>query len=171
MKIKVFHPNAIGRIEFTRAELEKLLNEVYEEGRKDCERTHPYTWSPYIYNIPTYRDTLTSTSSGITLTNCENPVPIDNLTCNCKSESEDGKAICVSTSCSSKSNEENKAQTLTTSKNTPYTYTVNFDTTDTTDISSLHKAVNDIIAQVSRGARPSTKTMDSFDALAKELNF
>jgi hypothetical protein len=168
MKIKVFHPNAIGRIEFTRAELEKLLNEVYEEGRKDCERTQPYTWSPYIYSTPTYRDTLTSTSSGITLTNHENPAPINDLTCNCKSESEDGKAICVSTSCSSKSNEENKAQTLTTNKNAPYTYTVNF---DATDISSLHKAVNDIIAQASRGARPSTKTMDSFDALAKELNF
>ena len=165
MKIKVFHPNAIGRIEFTRAELEKLLNEVYEEGRKDCERTHPYTWSPYIYNTSTYRD---STSSGITLTNCENPAPIDDLICNCKNEGEDGKAICVSTSRSSKSNEENKTQTLTTNKNTPYTYTVNL---GSTDISSLHKAVNDIIAQASRGTRPSAKAMDSFDALAKELNF
>lgn len=168
MKIKVFQPNAIGRIEFTRAELEKLLNEVYEEGRKDCERTHPYTWSPYIYNIPTYRDTITETSSGITLTNCENPAPIDHLTCNRKNESENGKGFCVSTSLFNNSNDENKTQTSATSKSAPCTYTVNL---GSTDISSLHKAVNDIIAQASRGARPSAKTMDSFDALAKELNF
>ena len=32
MMVKVFQSNANGKIEFTRAELEKLLNEVYKKG-------------------------------------------------------------------------------------------------------------------------------------------
>ena len=35
MKIRVFSTNEKGKIEFTKDELEKLLNEVYYEGRND----------------------------------------------------------------------------------------------------------------------------------------
>lgn len=57
MRIKYFYPNEEDKIVFTREELEKLLNDTYEEGRKDGSVTyvekeyHPYPYSyPIIYN-------------------------------------------------------------------------------------------------------------------------
>ena len=52
MIVKVFQSNANGKIEFTRAELEKLLNEVYKKGydngASDTKQNY-WTWtSPYI---------------------------------------------------------------------------------------------------------------------------
>ena len=35
MLIKYFYPNKDDKIEFTRQELEKLINDIYEEGRMD----------------------------------------------------------------------------------------------------------------------------------------
>lgn len=82
MKVKVFQPNSHGKIEFTRAELEKLLNEVYDAGFRDGEAAQreksTWTWtSPYRYN-----DNITLTNG----TNCTNTIdnhtqPIDKLTC------------------------------------------------------------------------------------------
>lgn len=60
-KIRVFPKNEKGKIEFTKEELQKLLNEVYNEGKIDS-----YTIS-YGYNITTtpyyYSTTTTSNSS------------------------------------------------------------------------------------------------------------
>jgi hypothetical protein len=48
-KIKVFNLNKEGKIEFTKEELEKLLNETYEDGY--CEgKSHTYTWTPVTYH-------------------------------------------------------------------------------------------------------------------------
>ena len=78
MKVKVFQSNHNGKIEFTRAELEKLLNETYTDGFRDGEayqrEKSSWTWtSPYRYN------------DNITLTNATNTTdhtqPIDKLTC------------------------------------------------------------------------------------------
>ena len=48
-KIRVFPHNEKGKIEFTKEELQKLLNEVYNEGKMDsytiyygCSTTAPY---------------------------------------------------------------------------------------------------------------------------------
>ena len=90
MSIKVFQTNANGKIEFTRAELEKLLNETYKEGHRDGANkainsywtwTAPYIESGIVNVTPlngtstvTYRDTLSSpasTSEGITIS-CDN---------------------------------------------------------------------------------------------------
>lgn len=57
MLIKYFYPNKDDKIEFTRQELEKLINDVYEEGRAEGTRvwtgnpiiTTPY-YPPMIYN-------------------------------------------------------------------------------------------------------------------------
>lgn len=57
MKIKYFYPNKDDKIEFTKQELEKLINDVYEEGRMDGTNvwvgnptiTTPY-YPPVIYN-------------------------------------------------------------------------------------------------------------------------
>ena len=64
MSVKVFQTNKAGKIEFTRCELEKLLNETYNEGYRDGEnhaKSSYWTWtSPSIsttnYPVITYRN-------------------------------------------------------------------------------------------------------------------
>lgn len=52
MRIKIFVPNKYGRIELTKEELEKLLNESYQQGWADKpERPYYYQTS---YPYPTY---------------------------------------------------------------------------------------------------------------------
>ena len=62
MKVRVFYPNKDNKIEFTKQQLEKLLDEVYEEGRakgydqgyaagRPITITYPYT--PYWYTTTT----------------------------------------------------------------------------------------------------------------------
>ena len=64
MKVKVFQSNHNGKIEFTRAELEKLLNEVYTDGYNEGKSSH-WTWtSPFI-----------SSTDGITLANAIDCTP------------------------------------------------------------------------------------------------
>lgn len=86
MKVRVFYPNKDNKIEFTKQQLEKLLDEVYEEGRakgydqgyaagRPVTITYPYT--PYWYTIGTIPTTTcnngdytttstTTTASGYT---------------------------------------------------------------------------------------------------------
>ena len=48
MNIRVFEFNEKGKIEFTRCELEKLLNEIYKNGYKDGENNAKkdyWTWT------------------------------------------------------------------------------------------------------------------------------
>jgi hypothetical protein len=81
MKVKVFQINSNGKIEFTRAELEKLLNEVYDGGFRDGEKS-TWTWtSPYIYNSDLGTTTTSDTSMPLTI-NSSTTQPTDNLTCN-----------------------------------------------------------------------------------------
>lgn len=46
MKIKIFCPNTNGKLEFTKEELESLLNEAYNDGYRDgnYSRTWTYTY-------------------------------------------------------------------------------------------------------------------------------
>lgn len=54
MMVKVFYPNKNGKIEFTKQEIEKLLDEVYNQGYRDGQN-HPYWWtSPTITTTPYY---------------------------------------------------------------------------------------------------------------------
>lgn len=63
MKVKVFQTNSHGKIEFTCAELEKLLNEVYEDGQRNCNCNKSITWtSPYINTTPYYSTTCATNS-------------------------------------------------------------------------------------------------------------
>ena len=65
MKIRVFYANHNGKIEFTKAELEKLLNEVYAEGQNDRNCSKGITWSnPFSY--PAYLGDASSTSAAHT---------------------------------------------------------------------------------------------------------
>lgn len=58
MKIKVFQTNPNGKIEFTPAELEKLLNDTYEEGQRNCNCVKGITWTNP-YTMP-YCNTVTT---------------------------------------------------------------------------------------------------------------
>ena len=50
MRIKIFVPNEYGRIELTKEELEKLLNESYQQGWSDKpERPYYYYQTSYPY--------------------------------------------------------------------------------------------------------------------------
>ncbi len=81
MSIKVFQTNSNGKIEFTRAELEKLLNDTYKEGHRDGEtkaNNSYWTWTaPILTSAPsvTYdrNSTIRTTpdSATITCTNAE----------------------------------------------------------------------------------------------------
>lgn len=67
MNIKVFKTNSNGKIEFTRCELEKLLNEIYNEGyaagEKHMKETY-WTWTPTV-TTPTLPITYTTTTTPI----------------------------------------------------------------------------------------------------------
>lgn len=75
MMVKVFQSNANGKIEFTRAELEKLLNEVYKKGYDTgtCDTKQNYwTWtSPSVSNLRASDIIYTTNTS----------TPTDNLRC------------------------------------------------------------------------------------------
>ena len=144
MKVKVFQTNSQGKIEFTRAELEKLLNEMYTEGYKDGEDIgRSQNWiTPYINPTPYCGDTAYITP---TITNSDKEKNIDKPTC-----------------------ANDVANPSIEKKNNPMSYSINL---DGGDVHSLSKAVNEIIANATRGVRPSANTLSAFDALAKELNF
>lgn len=63
IKIRVFPHNEKGKIEFTKEELQKLLNEVYNEGKIDSY-TISYdsniTTTPYCYSTITTSNSSTS---------------------------------------------------------------------------------------------------------------
>lgn len=72
-KIRVFPKNEKGKIEFTKEELQKLLNEVYNEGKMDsytiyygCSTTTPY-----------YPTNTTSSSSILTGNDKLNSLTVD----------------------------------------------------------------------------------------------
>ena len=80
MSIRVFNTNNFGKIEFDRTSLEKLLNEIYEEGYRAGEKHAKdsyWTWCPSIttvnYNTPVYR-TLNdfNTNSSVTTSDSTN---------------------------------------------------------------------------------------------------
>lgn len=95
MKVRVFYPNKDNKIEFTKQQLEKLLDEVYEEGRakgydqgyaavRPVTITYPYT--PYWYSNTTPYITCTDTdltinstlSNGTALNNIVSTITIGN---------------------------------------------------------------------------------------------
>ena len=74
-KIRVFPKNEKGKIEFTKEELQKLLNEVYNEGKID---SYTISYGSNITTTPYYYSTITtSNSSTLTGNNKLNSLTID----------------------------------------------------------------------------------------------
>ena len=64
MKVKVFTSNINGKIEFTPAELEKLLNDIYAEGQRNCNCGSHITWTnPHITPYINCNDSITTNAS------------------------------------------------------------------------------------------------------------
>lgn len=79
MKVKVFESNQKGKVEFTRAELEKLLNEIYMDGYREGEahaRSSTWTWTTPYYN---YTDCATTAITGDS--NSSNTISISGKDC------------------------------------------------------------------------------------------
>lgn len=57
--VKVFTTNKNGKIEFTKEELEKLLNEVWDNGYKHNGNLWRTWKSPAVTPGPNYRDYIT----------------------------------------------------------------------------------------------------------------
>ena len=151
MKVKVFQPNSHGKIEFTSAELEKLLNEVYDAGFRDGEAAHrekSWTWtSPYIYNNDLGTTTASSTNMPLTI-NSNTTQPIDKLTCTYDSAT--------------------NINDTSIAKNTTIDVTPVSITLGNMDREAARKHISDTVAALRRAqAAPG----DVFTNLAKELNF
>ena len=149
MKVKVFQPNSHGKIEFTREELEKLLNEVYDDGFRDGtiaqKEKSTWTWtSPYRYS-----DSITLTDSVNSTNTIDNHThPIDKLTC-----AYDSATV---------KNDTSVAKNATVDI-APISITLN-----NMDRETARKHISDTVAALRRAQ---TAPGDVFTNLAKELNF
>ena len=73
MQVKVFKFDKNGKVSFTQAELEKLLNEVYRGGYDDGKRANNYwTWTSPYWTSTTYNNTCNLKSTN-TITSTSNP--------------------------------------------------------------------------------------------------
>lgn len=131
MSVKVFQTNKAGKIEFTRCELEKLLNETYNEGYRDGEnhaKSSYWTWTSPSISTHTYP----------TITYRNSTDPIDNLimgntTINGVTSDKTNTATISTTDCSIDANEVKKisGQTPSNDKTFKVDITASVDSPDT----------------------------------------
>ena len=171
MIVKVFQTNEKGKIEFTRCELEKLLNEVYQNGYTDGEndmRKQSYVWtSPY---ITTTTATLLDNSLSNIATNSDT-APIDNFTYEIKNPNN------VIVDCTSANNESTEPKEVKEKQKTSSSASKTFEN----KFDNLMKVIDELLgsefdAKASYG-RPNLNSSnrasvsnDPFTSLAKELN-
>lgn len=162
MSIKVFQTNKTGKIEFTRCELEKLLNETYREGYADGEahaKREYWTWTSPL------------TTTNYPAINYSNSIrAVDDLTCNttatsCISSNEDAKSIIAEPKSAIKVEATNGADAATiNAKNV----TFNMD-----EVNKLASALfgSDLFGAINTNGAKKAVEETPFTKLAKELNF
>lgn len=143
MKVKVFYPNREGKIEFTRQELEKLLDEVYREGQKDCNCSKSWTWT-----TPYYNDSLTSNSATSATVSTPNLSTATHTTGNTAIDNFEADT------------------TMNDKEVKPYSITMKI---NEADVNKAAEAIKTMLDQ--KGALTPQKIEDVFSNLAKELNF
>lgn len=164
MSIKVFQTNANGKIELTRCELEKLLNEIYNEGYcagENKAKGQYWAWTPNWGTL-----TGDSANNKIITTNTTNA--INDLKC----ATENLDNICAKAVVETKATPTNcngAKATITTRRNNeaPNTYTV--DLGKNFNLNSMTKALEEILNGYPRQSALEGKT-DPFTSLAKELS-
>ena len=144
MKVKVFYPNREGKIEFTRQELEKLLDEVYREGQKDCNCSKSWTWTTPYYNSSLTNNSVSTTTTATPDLSVATYAADSNVI-------DDFKAATI------KSNDK---------ETKPYSITMKTNEADVNKAVEAFKAMFD-----QKGALTPQKIEDVFSGLAKELNF
>lgn len=165
MSIKVFQTNANGKIEFTRCELEKLLNETYNEGYRAGEnqaKGQYWTWAPNWGTLITND----STNNRITATNTTNTTnAIDDL--KCATEKSDNNYVKAANDTKTTPINYNGAKVTTSINNeSPRTYTI--DLSKNSNFDAMAKAIEEIIYGHPKQSAHGELT-DPFTSLAKEL--
>lgn len=169
MIVKVFQTNEKGKIEFTRCELEKLLNEIYQNGYTDGEndmRKQSYVWtSPYI----TTATLLDNSLSNITANS--DTAPIDNFTYEIKNPNN------VIVDCTSANNEPTELKEVKEKQKTSSSASKTFEN----KFDNLMKVIDELLGSefdtkasyehpnLNSSNRTSVSN-DPFTSLAKELN-
>lgn len=176
MMVKVFQSNANGKIEFTRAELEKLLNEVYKKGydngASDTKQNY-WTWtSPYISttNLRTPEAIYTANTG----------TSIDNLRCDNASK----VATLEPTKCEVDALETKKDNSYTISASSVVPSSITVQLNDAVEIPTnvnLAKSIDDIVNALFSGNPNAVKTgtissersdaSTPHDRLARELRY
>ena len=153
MSIKVFATNNLGKIEFDRASLEKLLNETYREGYADGEKhtkDNYWTWAP----------SLTTTNLPITYLNGTGTTTTDTSPLNLTyANNEDNKDISSVTITS-----ETVPSIPTNSAKV--TATLNGEPVDMSDVKGLLEKVQE---HFNKTMNSSNHSSNAFDTLAKEI--
>ena len=156
MKVKVFQPNSHGKIEFTRAELEQLLNVVYDGGFRDGEiaqrEKSTWTWtSPYVYSGELGTTTTSRTNMPLTI-NSSATQPIDELTCTYAN--------------TTNKNDTSIVKGVSINDANPFAITMKIPEND------IKKAAEQLTKLVTnQNGLASRDVVDVFSNLAKELNF
>ena len=163
MSIKVFQTNANGKIEFTRCELEKLLNETYNEGYRAGEnqaKSQYWTWAPNW-------STLASNSTNkVTTPNTTNA--IDDLKCAMTEISDNYAKATIETKVTPTNHNGAKAAVTTCINNeSPRTYTI--DLGKNSDFDSMAKLLEEVLYGHPKQSARGEQT-DPFTSLAKELS-
>ncbi len=86
MKYKILQLDANGRISFTKEELEKLLDEVYDNGYEDGRKTCQYP-------IWTYKTSPTLGDITPLTINTNTPLPNDHITITCGNTTKDENTV------------------------------------------------------------------------------
>ena len=179
MMVKVFQSNANGKIEFTRAELEKLLNEVYKKGydngASDTKQNY-WTWtSPYISttNLRTPEATYATTTTNV-------DTSIDSLRCN--NASKVATAESTKREVDALETKKDNSYTISTSSITPGSITVQLKDvgeipTNVNLAKSLDEIVNAFFNSNPKAVKTGTISSERSDAstphdrLARELRY
>ena len=155
--IKVFTVNENGKIEFTKAELEKLLNETHSEGYKEGKYDSQQNWA---WTSPSLNGVSTTPYNG-PITYCNSAVHPKTTNISASND-EDIKALD-----NSKAIDVNLAV-----EEKPFVYKVT-----SSDIDAISKAVDEMLTNARNSfCNPgindaNTAPLETFDALAKELIF
>lgn len=171
MSIKVFQTNVNGKIEFTRCELEKLLNETYNEGYHAGEnqtKGQYWTWAPNWGTLITNDSTINKITA-TTTSDCLNSayetktdaIKDSSKTSTIESKMANSGAISV--------NHNGAKAAITTSINNepPRTYTTDLGKNPNFD--AMAKAIEEIIYGHPKQSAHGELT-DPFVSLAKELS-
>ena len=147
MIVKVFETNNNGKIEFTRKDLEKLLNEIYNDGYREGKDSHSWTWtSPYYASTQSSNDSATITSTN----------------------TEIYKDLLNQLSGATESKVEAPQITTTSNSTKPNAYTVTMKCSEA-DINKAADALRELLN--TPNALSTAKIDDAFSKLAKELSF